>query len=295
MASATETATVTDEPAPAKLNLFLHVGRRRPDGYHDIDSLVVFTAFGDRVRLMPADALSLERTGPRAGDVPATREDDLCVRAAQALGHAVGRDPAFRITLEKNIPVAAGLGGGSADAAAVVRALCRIWGEDPGSPAVSRVAAALGADVPVCLAGRPARVSGIGERVVPLSGAAALWVLLVNPGVPLSTADVFGAYRPGDGMAAAPAELDVSSANDVAGAMRRLRNDLDAPARACCPPVAEIIDALDAVPGCLLARMSGSGPSCWALFDDAQACAGAKAAVRAKHPGWWTVGTRTLT
>jgi 4-diphosphocytidyl-2-C-methyl-D-erythritol kinase len=293
LASANESGDAIEECASAKLNLYLHVGARRPDGYHDIDSLVVFAEFGDRVRVKPAESLELVRIGPRASDLPAVQEDDLCVRAARALGRLLGCEPAFRIALEKNIPVAAGVGGGSADAAAVLRALCRIWDADPFSSDVMGLAAALGADIPVCLMDRPARIAGTGEHVVPLPDVAPLPILLVNPGVPLATAEVFSAYRYDPGRPAAPDVLRTASADELLEMLADRRNDLDAPARECCPSVADVIAALEALPGCRLARMSGSGPTCFAAFEGVAACARAEAELRVQHPDWWVMETRT--
>ncbi|MBO6782689.1 MAG: 4-(cytidine 5'-diphospho)-2-C-methyl-D-erythritol kinase, partial [Alphaproteobacteria bacterium] len=220
------------EAAPAKVNLCLHVGARRPDGYHDLESLVVFTDFGDRLRLVPSDAFEVERRGTYAGGLPADPSDDLCTRAATGLAAVFGREAKMRIVLDKEIPVAAGLGGGSADAAAVLRALCRAWEIRPDDPRVVALAEELGADVPVCLAARPSFVSGVGERVLPSSGAPSFHLLLVNPGVPLPTASVFGAHAAPAGNAAFVGPIDLSGG--VAVLRDSARNDLEGPARSLC-------------------------------------------------------------
>jgi 4-diphosphocytidyl-2-C-methyl-D-erythritol kinase len=293
MADPFETGRAIVETAPAKLNLFLHVGARRDDGYHEVDSLVVFTAFGDTVRLTAADELHLRRTGPRARDLPAEADDDLAVRAVRALAAALDRSPGAAIELEKQIPVAAGIGGGSADAAAVIRALCRAWNVDPTTPEVLAVARRLGADVPVCLAGRAARVSGIGDRVDPVAHATSMDILLVNPNAAVSTAAVFASHVGDPDRPAAPAALDLGSPDALVGAIARLRNDLAVPAATLCPVIDDVLATLAHLPGCRLARMSGSGATCFALFDDAERCAAAAHSVSAAQPEWWVMPSRT--
>jgi 4-diphosphocytidyl-2-C-methyl-D-erythritol kinase len=272
------TTAAEAETAPAKVNLALHVTGRRADGYHLIDSLVVFAGPCDSLHLAPADDLRLSVRGPFADEVPAG-DDNLVLRAAAML--APGRGAA--ITLEKNLPAAAGLGGGSADAAATLRALARLWSVPLGEPASY---AALGADVPVCLVGRPARMRGIGEIVEPVELPCPLHIVLVNPRVPLSTASVFAALdrRDNPGLAPLP-RCDTPAA--LAAYAARQRNDLEPPAVAAAPVIAEVLAAIRTTPGCLLARMSGSGATCFGLYADAVAGAAAKARLAAAHPGWW--------
>jgi len=272
------------EFAPAKVNLYLHVTGRRADGYHLLDSLAVFPAVGDRLRAAPAEALSLTVAG-EFGAALAGEADNLVLRAARALGGTQGA----RIVLEKHLPVASGIGGGSADAAAALRLLCRLWGRPPAatSIALAPIALALGADVPVCLASRPARMGGVGEVLGGAPGLPPAGMVLVNPGVSLATAEVFYARTGGF---SAPAELPAlwPDAAVMAGDLARLRNDLEPPAVALRPVVGTVLAALAAVPGCLLARMSGSGATCFGLFPDA-ATAGAAARALAR-PGWWCWG-----
>jgi 4-diphosphocytidyl-2-C-methyl-D-erythritol kinase len=272
------------EFAPAKVNLYLHVTGRRADGYHLLDSLVVFPAVGDFVRAAPADVLSLVVEGP-FGVALASEADNLVLRAARALGGTPGgATRGARIALEKWLPVASGIGGGSADAAAALRLLSRMWN----LPAVTvPVALALGADVPVCLASRPARMGGVGEALAAAPGLPTVGRVLVNPGVALTTGEVFRARTGGF---SPPAELPVSwpEAAAMAGDLARLRNDLEPPAIALRPAIGTVLAALAAAPGCLLARMSGSGATCFGLFADAE---GAEAAARAlARPGWWCWG-----
>jgi 4-diphosphocytidyl-2-C-methyl-D-erythritol kinase len=275
------------EFAPAKVNLFLQVTGRRADGYHLLDSLVVFPAVGDRLLAAPAEALSLTVEGP-FGDALAGEADNLVLRAARALGgggSAGGVRPGgAQIVLEKHLPVASGIGGGSADAAAALRLLSRLWGLPPASV---EIALALGADVPVCLASRPARMGGVGEALTAAPGLPAAGIALVNPGVSLATAEVFRARVGGF---SSPAELPArwADAAGMAGDLARLRNDLEAAAISLRPVIGAVLAALAAAPGCLLARMSGSGATCFGLFPDAAA---AEAASRVlARPGWWCWG-----
>jgi len=270
------------EPAPAKINLYLHVTGRRADGYHLLDSLVVFGPAADAVSARPAAALSLTVAGPQAAALVA-EADNLVLRAARALAEAAGIPAHAALHLDKHLPVASGIGGGSADAAAALRALDRLWSLDLGEARLAAIGATLGADIPVCIGARPARMAGIGEV---LSAAPALpecGMLLVNPGVALATPAVFRARTGGF---SPPAALPASwpDAAGLARDLAALRNDLEAPAVALCPPVATVLAALRAEPGCLLARMSGSGATCFGLFAEA---AGAARAAAALPAAWW--------
>ncbi len=270
------------ELAPAKVNLFLHVLGRRADGYHLLDSLVVFAAVADRLSAAPARALALEIGGPQAASLAAAA-DNLVLRAARALAPAA--PAALRFVLEKNLPVAAGIGGGSADAAAALRLLARLGYVGAGAELAS-IAATLGADVPVCLASRPARAGGVGERLGPAPRLPEFGLVLANPGVPLATADVFrarsGAFSP---RAALPDAW--ASAAAMAADLAQLSNDLEPPARALCPAIGPVLGALAALPGALLARLSGSGATCFAIFATP---AEAEAAAPRLPAPWWRWG-----
>jgi 4-diphosphocytidyl-2-C-methyl-D-erythritol kinase len=270
------------EAAPAKVNLYLHVTGKRSDGYHELDSLVVFAGAADELRAEPAEALSLTLRGP-FGAALGAEADNLVLRAARALGAAAGRGSLVRLTLEKNLPVASGIGGGSADAAACLRLLGRLWNVTP----PPELALSLGADVPVCLAGVAARMSGVGERLTPAPRLPACGMVLVNPGVALGTADVF---RARDGSFSAPAALPDawSDARSMADDLARLGNDLEPPAIELCPVIGAVLATLRALPGCLLARMSGSGATCFGLFADSAEATHAAPALR--RPGWWSWG-----
>jgi 4-diphosphocytidyl-2-C-methyl-D-erythritol kinase len=270
--------------APAKVNLCLHVTGRRADGYHLLDSLVVFADTGDRVALAPAGGPPLTLRGPEAGALTAGA-DNLVLRAA----HLVAGPEAPPLTLTKRLPVASGIGGGSSDAAAALRLVAAASGRAmPDAAAIL----SLGADVPVCLEARPARMSGIGEAVLPLSGLPPLWAVLVNPRRPLATAAVFGARRGDFGPALPPLPARWRDGADLVAWLAGTRNDLEAPARALMPEVGALIAALGALPGARLARMSGSGASAFAIMPSrATARAGARLLAR-QHPEWWVRACR---
>jgi 4-diphosphocytidyl-2-C-methyl-D-erythritol kinase len=280
--------------APAKLNLYLHVVGRRPDGYHLLDSLVAFADIGDELLVEPATGLRLTLAGPFAGALAGEAESgNLAWRAATRLAAHAGRSADAALTLIKNLPVASGIGGGSSDAAAALKALCALWRLDLGGTALADLAAGLGADVPVCLAARTAWLGGIGERIEPAPPLPPTSVVLVNPGIGLSTPAVFNARQ---GPFSQPACFAAMPA-DAAGLCRLLAecgNDLTAPAVGLVPAIAEVLDALAAAQGALLARMSGSGATCFALFADHDAASAAAARLRAEHADWWVAAGRLL-
>lgn len=279
-------------PAPAKLNLYLHVTGRRDDGYHELDSLVAFTRLGDTLSAAAADDLSLNATGPFAGDLP-SGHDNIVLKAADGLRQLAGMDAGAAITLQKRMPVASGIGGGSADAAAAITALCRLWDAQPAPADLSALALGLGADVPVCLAGRTSYMGGIGEALEPFPALPAIAVVLVNAGVTVPTAAVFearsGPFTPPDRFSG-----PVAHALDLAQSLAVRRNDLTAPAVATAPVIRDVLAALDECPECLLARMSGSGATCFALFGSEAAAKAAAANLSAAHPDWWVEATELI-
>jgi 4-diphosphocytidyl-2-C-methyl-D-erythritol kinase len=284
------------EPAPAKINLYLNVSGRRDDGYHSMESLVVFTEFGDLIGLAPAPALSLTRTGPFAAHLPENPKDDLCLRAAQELAAILGHNAGVAISLEKNIPVAAGVGGGSADAAAILRALCRAWQIDPGLSQVLDVAARLGADVPVCLRGHTAMMRGVGDVVSPRETDPELDLVLVNPNLPLSTAAVFASLSDKEiASVGLQAPEKTGGFDSYVATLRKYRNDLMRPARELCPDVDDVLEVLSGIADCQLARMSGSGPTCFGIFGSKEAATRAAQKISRLHPRWWVCPTRTQT
>lgn len=280
------------EEARAKVNLALHIVGRRPDGYHLLDSLVVFPSIADRldVSARPEGGFELTVTGPFAGALTAG-PDNLVLKAAQALGAACSAtEPpsGATIVLDKHLPVAAGIGGGSADAAATLRALCRLWDRSPGTQALQRIAAALGADVPMCLDRAPVRAQGIGERLTPLPALPAAGILLVNPGVPVSTPAVFAAIAARDNPPLPPLPERFADLGALVAYLTTTRNDLQPPAATIAPVVADVVDALAASDGCRFARMSGSGATCFGLFADAEGARRAAETIARRRPCWWT-------
>ncbi len=278
------------ETAPAKLNLDLLVTARRADGRHELDSLVVFCELADRVELRPAEGFSLRVSGPTAETVP-TGPDNLVLRAARLLAETAAVRAGAAIALHKEIPVAAGLGGGSADAAATLRGLRRLWGLALDDERLRDLGLALGADLPVCLWARPARMRGIGERLDPVRGLPDLPLLLVNPGRPLATGPVFrglsGPFRAADRPPFRPCPSLVRFAVWLAES----RNDLEPPARRLEPEIGRVLEELQGLSGCLLARMSGSGATCFGLFGDRGELETAALLLRRKRPDWWIRAT----
>ena len=260
---------------------------RRADGYHLLDSLAVFPAIGDLLRAAPATGLTLALDGPFSA-VLVDDPDNLVLRAARALAVATGIEPRASLALTKNLPVASGIGGGSADAAAALRALQRLWQVRLPAPVMRAMAAGLGADVPVCLASVATRMGGIGELLTPAPALPSCGILLVNPGVAVSTPAVFRA-RPGGFSAPATLPAGWPDFSAMAADLVQLGNDLEAPAVSICPAIGEVLSTLRALPGCRLARMSGSGATCFGLFADAAAAATA-ASAELRRPGWWSWG-----
>ena len=278
--------------APAKVNLYLHVTGKREDGYHLLDSLVVFAGTGDTLRFAAADTLTLEIEGPGAEHLSAG-EDNIVLKAARALAEALGVPAHAAITLEKHLPVASGIGGGSADAAATLRGLMTLWGAELDDETLTKIGLGLGADLPVCLSGRPTQMSGIGETLTPAVTLPPAWLVLVNPGLALSTPSVFRA-RAGDFTPAAPLTEVPADANALANALVNRVNDLAAPALALEPAIKTVLDAIGETQGCLLARMSGSGATCFGLFADEDAADDAAETLSETYPEWWVASAPIL-
>jgi 4-diphosphocytidyl-2-C-methyl-D-erythritol kinase len=279
-----------DEAAPAKINLTLHVAAPRPDGLHPLRSLVVFApGAADQVAARPARGLTLEITGPGAAGL-ATGPDNLVMRAALALAEAAGISADADMTLHKMLPVASGIGGGSADAAAALRALNRLWRLDWPQAALEQVAAGLGSDVAACVACQPVWMSGTGSELAPAPPLPPLEAVLVNPGVPCPTGPVYGALdQSGRFGALEHAPLPDGGFADRSAVLAWLagcRNDLEPAAAALVPQTGPLLAGLRAVPGVALARLSGSGATCWAIVDAAAGEAAERAAVLVGPDGW---------
>ena len=277
---------MTEQAAPAKVNLFLHILGRRDDGYHLLDSLVAVAAFGDRLEAFDADDVSLSITGPFAAGL-ADEPDNLVLRAAHLLASSAGIVPKARLVLHKNLPIASGIGGGSADAAATLRLLSQLWGLQPDPALLHRIAQRLGADVPVCLASHTARMTGIGEQLEAAPPLPSCGLVLVNPGLPVSTQAVFRSRDPGF---SAPARLadNWPDAYALAADLADTHNDLQVAAIRLCPTIDQVLAAIASDRDCLLARMSGSGATCFGLFPDAGSAERAAKAIG--RNGWWAWG-----
>lgn len=273
--------------APAKINLYLHVTGRREDGYHLLDSLAVFAAVGDDITAQPAADIRVQIDGPFAAALDAATNSVMA--AAAALQSVTGVTRGARIGLCKNLPVAAGLGGGSADAAATLRALETLWNVT----APPELLVSLGADVPVCYHAQAARFSGIGDVLRPAPPLPMMPMVLVNPLKGLLTAEVF---RRGAFGHAAPVSLSQEALflPERMQELSALRNDLEAPAMMILPVIAEIKQALGAQPHCLLARMSGSGATCFAVYETHEAAQRAARGIQHTHPHWWVRETHSL-
>ena len=293
--------------APAKLNLYLHITGRRQDGYHLLDSLVAFTTLADQVELSDDVAYQISASGPFA-DALGTGDDNLALKAARALGERSGMARFARINLVKNIPVAAGLGGGSADAAAVLYGLRQAWRLDRAP--LGEIGAAIGADVPVCLESQPAFMKGVGDVLGPKVTLPEAGLLLVNPGVMLGTGAVFSAYDqalaagPGEGGGEAGGKADreadreevrprpaLDPAPADAAALARVLagtgNDLTKAALGLAPEIGTLLESIAIADGCRLARMAGSGPTCFGLFDDEAAADAAAREIGRAAPQYW--------
>jgi 4-diphosphocytidyl-2-C-methyl-D-erythritol kinase len=291
------------EKAPAKVNLTLHVLGRRADGYHEIESLVAFAGVGDALSFTPGRALALIVGGPTAAAAGDTA-DNLVLKAARALAERVEGLQLGRFALSKRLPVAAGLGGGSADAAAALRMLARSSRLAPDDPRLLQAAQATGADVPVCLDPRPRLMRGIGDILSEPLDLPKLATVLVNPGVAVPTREVFAALRlPAGSVApAAPSRSATSlgaislsaislGATNLADAIANGRNDLEGPAIELQPVIADVLAVLRKLPGCRLSRMSGSGATCFGLFDSTAAATAAARTLRIGYPEWWVRAT----
>jgi 4-diphosphocytidyl-2-C-methyl-D-erythritol kinase len=287
--------------ARAKINLTLTVHGRRADGHHDLTSLVAFAGVGDALSLTPAEAESLSVAGPFGHGLDVDG-GNLVLRAAAQLRERVPTLRSGAFHLVKRLPVASGIGGGSADAAAALRLLARLNGIPLHDARLMAAARACGADVPVCLASQARVMSGVGERLHPLLRLPALFAVLVNPGIGVMTAEVFkglGLERGQQlrhGVAAGGVGSWLEESPDDAAGFRDAviaphPNDLEPPALALCPAIGDAIVALGSAPGCRLARMSGSGATCFGLFDDCRASAAAAKGLARAHPDWWVKAT----
>ena len=275
--------------ARSKVNLFLHVTGKRGDGYHLLESLVVFPKGGDRITVMESDDLTLELTGPNSKTIGNT-EENLVLKAARLLREESKTSKGAQITLEKNLPVAAGIGGGSADAAVTLKALNHLWNIGFSDEKLRELGLTLGADIPACLYGKPAIMSGIGEQIAGLSDFPEFSIILVNPGILVETKEVFSQLKIAKN-APRSGDLNGLTARELFIRLSSLRNDLEIPALEIAPEIGGVLSAIREKKGCHLARMSGSGATCFGLFEDEKAAQAAAQAIRTYHPDWWVQAT----
>ncbi len=282
------------ERAPAKINLTLHVIGRRPDGYHELESLVAFTGVADALTLEPADALTLSVGGP-TGVAAGAIDDNLVIKAARALAGRVECVAPAAFALTKRLPVAAGVGGGSSDAAAALRLLARANGIALDDPRLMAAARSVGADVPVCVEARARMMGGVGEQLGLALKLPPLFAVLVNPGVAVETRAVFTRMGLRDGEASGfgkhPEIVDAMSFEQLLAALRKGRNDMEDAAIVIAPVISDALAVIAAARGCRLARMSGSGATCFGLFETCASAAKAAKVIRRDHPGWWARAT----
>jgi 4-diphosphocytidyl-2-C-methyl-D-erythritol kinase len=278
------------EQAHAKINLALHITGRRPDGYHELDSIVAFAAVADVLTIAPAGAVSMDLSGPFAGALRS--EEANSVTAAWRLlndfsaQHGAPIAP-VKFHLEKNLPVASGIGGGSADAAAALRGLIRYFGLTVEPDDLSALALRLGADVPVCLQKQSSRMRGIGDIIEPIQLDLPEAIVLVNPLIPAPTSRVFESLNLEPGQ---PFGAGIVNLHDI----ESWRNDLTAPALTLVPEIAEVIGSLNFQPGIICSRMSGSGATCYGLFESLGTARAAAEVIAEKHPDWWVVATKLI-
>ncbi len=279
--------TLVKELARAKVNLALHITGQREDGYHTLDSLVVFPELGDLVTVKPAPQLSLEVSGEFAEKIQDAPANNLVYKAAQMLSEHVPASSSALIRLEKFLPVAAGIGGGSADAAATLRALAKLWGASPSPSDLSKLSLNLGADVPMCLEEKPARIRSIGEVIEPVNEFPTGAMVLVNPMIEISTPAIFKALEKKDNspLPEMPAEFENMKA--LANWLKTCRNDLQKPAISQAAEISEVLDLLASQPETLLARMSGSGATCFALCETLEAAQKIAAHLHEIRSNWW--------
>jgi 4-diphosphocytidyl-2-C-methyl-D-erythritol kinase len=288
----TSQTDVIEAFAPAKINLFLHIGEKRSDGFHNLESLVAFADIGDTLAFSPSADLTLALDGPFAKRLEG-EGDNLVLKAAHALAQHTGHSPAgAAIRLTKQLPVASGIGGGSADAAAVLRGLTRLWALDLSWTELRNVAEAIGSDVPVCVESKSSWMDGRGERVASAAALPQMPMLLVNPGVAVSTADVFRALTSRRGTGKVERATPLSRPRELIAFLKKTSNDLQSPAERIAPVIRVVLDELSRMPGVELWRMSGSGATCFALFHDQNSAEMAELALSHTHPDWWVRATR---
>jgi 4-diphosphocytidyl-2-C-methyl-D-erythritol kinase len=278
--------------APAKINLYLHVTGRRSDGFHVLDSLIAFADVSDELAVNDGGKLSLEINGPFAGSLPTTN-NNLVTKATILLAECMGIKPNVSINLTKNLPVSSGIGGGSIDAAATLQVLCKFWNYSPPKELLFQIAEKLGADVPACLFGRASFVSGIGNELTPAPTLPECWLVLVNPGIPVSTRQIFINHS-GNFSQSAPFEQPLNNLSELVALLVNRSNDLTNAAIIEAPIIRNILSTFGQYPGTLLARLSGSGATCFGLFENETDAKTAAVSLAEKNPQWWVCAAPML-
>jgi len=278
---------------PAKVNLFLHVCGRREDGYHLLESLVTFTEFGDRLSVRSADEFIFSAHGPFAKDLPSNPDSNLVLKAARTLKEEAAADTGAQIMLEKNIPVSAGIGGGSADAAGTLRSLAELWRLKVDIQGLVQMARAIGSDVPVCVHSIPAIIEGAGEKVTPQDPLPACGVVLVNAGDPVSTGSVFFA-RKGTYTRSFPWP-EITSFDQLVFELALRRNDLSESSVKLSPLISDVLTTLSETRDCAYFQMSGSGGTCFGLYPSQQLAVEAARSISQSNPNWWCISTKFRT
>lgn len=280
--------------APIKLNLYLHITARRESGYHEVDTLIAFTDFGDAIRIEPSDNLEMTVDGPFAGDLPEIQTDNLVLRALDRMRKEFDVKAGARVTLVKNIPIAAGVGGGSSDAATAMLEAAKMWGLPKKSmPAMMKIGAKVGADIPACMFRKPCFASGFGQILNEAPPMATMGVLLVNPGIKVSTPAVFERRRGGFSPFMADSDAAIRTGASLVDFLKERENDLTEAAVSLCTPIQDILWAFEDIKDCRLARMSGSGATCFGLFDTVDAAEAAAGAF--DNPNWWARAAKLTT
>lgn len=266
--------------APAKINLYLHITGKKPNGYHLLDSLVVFSDIGDVITIEASSQFSLTCDGPFAQNLPKNPDDNLIYKTVKVMADHINQPPNVAINLTKNLPIAAGIGGGSSDAATVLKGLAKIWGITDIN-VLHNIGLSLGADIPACLFKQPCFMRGIGGEIIPADNIPSMSLILINPNVPLSTPDVF------QNRSAPFSKMATFNSAHFIDALSKTTNDLQHSACQLAPEVQQVLDSLNKQKGCVFSRMSGSGATCFALFNTSKDATGAVLKLKSQHPNWW--------
>ena len=275
--------------APAKINLYLHVTGKRPDGYHLLDSLFVFADISDEIHIKPSKKLSFSIEGEFAENLK-KEKNNIVIKATKILAKALGIIPLVKIKLIKKLPVAAGLGGGSADAAAVLIGLSQLWESPLSKEKLAEIALQLGADVPACLQKCPLNISGIGEIITKAPPLPKIWIVLVNPKVKVPTPDVFK-KRAKPFTTAMPIKVAYDDIDSFVLELKKRSNDLTESACSLAPEIADTLEIISQQHGCLISRMSGSGATCFGLFANKEHAETAVRLIKSKESDWWAIST----